>query len=210
MSERDVIVVDVETTGLDPSRHGVIEVAWVSLDTGQRGQFVPPHRPNDVLLEADIRALQVNRYIDRIADAPQDTTGDAASALLAMLDGNTLAGSNPRFDAAFLQKMLTEGYLPDYEFEPTWHHRLLDLSAYAAGVLDLSLGNLPGLSEVCDLLGVVNDAPHTALGDAMATAECFRILRRIRGRTGRRGRMICPECGYACECHRLTSEEDEE
>lgn len=165
MNERQVIIVDVETTGLDPRAHAVVEVAWWNLTTGDRGEFIPPHDPHDVLATADIDALRINRYVDRIPGLPQDEGWVRRDELWTHLDGNTLAGSNPAFDAGFLAT-IAPGRLPA-------HHRLLDLSAYAAGVLDLPVSNLPSLATVCNLLGVVLRDAHTAAGDVEATGECF-------------------------------------
>jgi len=41
---------------------------------------------------------------------------------------------------------------------------------------------LEGLAHICDRLGVKNDEQHTALADARATAECFRILTKKYGK----------------------------
>lgn len=173
MSAREIIVADIETSGLDRSRHTTVEVAWWHLGTGQRGVFVPPHSVSEVLANADIAALQINRYIDRLAHAQQDQKAEAAYELAEVLEGNTLAGSNPAFDAAFLPDMF-ESYDGDYEvYVPRWHHRLLDLSAYAAGVLGIPPTELPGLATVCEALDVTNPAPHTAEGDVTATGQCF-------------------------------------
>lgn len=179
MSERQIVVVDVETSGLDPEHHTVVEVAWWNLTTDVFGSFVPPHLPREVLSEADFSALRVNRYIDRLADAEQDTDGKHARALQAQLAGNTLAGANPAFDATFLRAMFRDAYdLEDHGIDegPQWHHRLLDLSAYAAGVLNIPVTELPGLSTVCERLGVDHPNAHTAFGDVSATVECFVAL----------------------------------
>jgi DNA polymerase-3 subunit epsilon len=166
---RQIVVVDVETTGLDPQTHTLVEVAWWNLTTGQRGEFVPPHSVSEALQHADVKALQVNRYIDRLAEAGQDADNGGLHRLGNNLSGNTFAGSNPAFDAAFLAGRMER-------IKVRWHHRLLDLSAYAAGVLHLPATELPGLSTVCELLGVENTAPHTAAGDVDATGRCFQIL----------------------------------
>lgn len=168
---RQIIIVDCETNGLDLVKHEAVEVAWANLDTDEGGCFIPKHDVQKVLGAADVKALQINRYIDRIADQPQaNGVDDPRSALWHALEGNTLAGSNPAFDAAMLTKMFS-----GFRGNPTpWHYRLFDLSAYAAGVLGLD--ELPGLALVCELLGV--RAPdHTAAGDVAATARCFEILR---------------------------------
>lgn len=169
MTARDVIVVDVETNGLDVERHQAVEVAWWHLGTGERGRFVPWHHVSEVLGNADVEALRINLYLDRLADEPQDLFGRAAKELAKHLDGHTLAAANPAFDSKFLRKMFRS-----YEgLAPSWHHRMLDLSAYAAGVLGIPPTELPGLATVCEALDVTNPAPHTAEGDVTATGQCF-------------------------------------
>lgn len=176
--ERELVVVDVETTGLDPARHAVLEVAAVNVATGEEFCFAP-WIPSAAMAMADPRALQINRYFERgvWADAPatQEADRDNWSKLWKMLSGNTLGGSNPAFDAA----MLLAGYATACNVESVrnpWHHRLADLAAYAAPALGLGPTELPGLKSVCDQLGVEIGGEHTALGDARATAECFRRL----------------------------------
>lgn len=181
MTARQIIVVDTETTGLDSTRHIVVEVAWHNLTTGEHGEFIPVHHRGEALAQAEIEALQINRYIDRLADPElQDTTWDEAARLQAQLHGNVLAGSNPAFEARFLPVMFEQQYLHVNDGvemgTPSWHHRLLDLSAYAAGVLDLDPTELPGLARVAELCGVEHRDPHTATGDRDATVACFRVL----------------------------------
>ncbi|QGJ93793.1 DnaQ-like DNA polymerase III subunit [Mycobacterium phage Hannaconda] len=184
---REIIVVDVESTGLGDGA-AILEVAAVNLATGEEFSFAP-YVMSDDLANADPKALQVNRYYERGVWARALDNERAAlryHELRQWLDGNVLAGSNPAFDARLLsraQYITPSEYIPfgmkpiARSFGQPWHHRLLDLSAYAAGVLGIPFEELPGLHKVCELLGVVNEEAHSALGDARATAECFRILR---------------------------------
>lgn len=169
---RSVVVVDTETTGLDPDRHDACEVGWVTLGGVGSGWFVPPHSTR----RADPDALRINRYFERIAGVPIDLTYTGARQLHTALIGNTLAGSNPTFDAEFLEMVFADAGLT-----PTapWHHRLLDLAAYAAGVLGIHPGELEGLDKVAARLGLPVDPErsHTAYGDAVLTARCFNELR---------------------------------
>ena len=164
---RDVIVVDTETTGLvDPV---VLEIAALNLTTGEEFRVVP-HVARGVFVNADPIALSINRYYERrvfedMLESP-DANKNAYEWLGNMLKGNTFAGCNPAFDSPLIAKLIGG---------QNYHYRLWDLSAYAAGALHLD--ELPGLHTVCELLGVENDDEHSALGDARATAECFRILR---------------------------------
>jgi DNA polymerase-3 subunit epsilon len=167
---RPYVVVDVETNGLDYEMHEVVEVAWWNLDTDERGHFVPSHDVSGVLARADIRALQINRYVDRIASAKQDN-GDESLRLYRQLAGAVLVGSNPRLDAAMLRKMFGND-------EP-WHYRLLDVGAYGAGVLGTDPDEgVPGLWRLCQLLDVplTPEDAHTAVGDVTATGEVLRAL----------------------------------
>lgn len=170
---RDYVVVDVETNGLDYDLHVPVEVAWWNLSTGERGEFVPQHDVSEVLATASIEALQINRYVDRLAQAEQDPGRQGQHTLRHQLEGAILVGSNPRFDAAMLRKLFTA--------EP-WHYRLLDVGAYGAGVLGLDpTEGVPGLWRLCTLLDVSlpPEVAHTAWGDVTATGTVLQHLRRI-------------------------------
>lgn len=177
---RHVIVVDTETTGFDPGHHTCIEIAWWDLTTGERGRFIPRHNVSEVLAKADIQALRINRYIDRVADQPQDATGVETQRLADVLHGNTLAGSNPAFDAGFLRVVFHDYADSDLIGGiPGWHHRMWDLAPYAAGYFGLH--NLPGLATVRDLLGIEATPDHSAEADVTVTGECFLELFRRTG-----------------------------
>lgn len=163
---RHLVVVDTETNGLDPEHHEPVEVAWWNLTTDVRGHFITAHDVHKVLWKADVKALQVNRYVDRIADRVPHSHHTETYDLHDQLKGNTLAGSNPAFDAVMLRK------LQDLASSP-WHYRLFDLSAYAAGALGLD--ELPGLATVCELLNI-EPGDHTAEADVTATGLCIRAL----------------------------------
>ncbi|AER48005.1 DnaQ-like DNA polymerase III subunit [Mycobacterium phage Courthouse] len=169
---RQVVVVDTECGGLSPNAV-LLEIAAVNIDSGEEFRVVPFVTPQQ-LASAEPEALAINRYYERrvFADALEsvEANKNAFQWLWGMLDGNVFAGSNPAFDAPLIAKLLNG--------EP-WHHRKLALESYAAGVLGLPLDELPGLNTVCELLGVVNEEAHSALGDARATAECFRILQAL-------------------------------
>lgn len=137
---RHMIVVDCETNGLDVGTHQAFEVAWWNLTTNERGRFVPAHNIRKLLHDADVRALQINRYIDRIPGEAFDAKwAQKFDELWGQLmgpecDGATLAGSNPSFDAAMLNKLAeTVSGLDNYEHvEPSpWHHRMWDPLRYA-------------------------------------------------------------------------------
>lgn len=165
---RELVVVDCETTGLGADAV-IVEVAAVNVATGTELTFVPHVHRRD-LLAADPNALRINRYFERglfERELPPIGTALKFRELSDMLRGNTFGGSTPDFDARMLA-VRGCGRL--------WHHRLAALECYAAPVMGRPPWDLPGLDEVCGFLGVENTGVHTALGDARAAAECFRLL----------------------------------
>lgn len=181
-TSRQLIVVDVETTGLEPGRHVPVEVAALNLATGETLHFVP-FLPETDRGRAAGEALRINRYFERGLFRRALTVSQTVECyrqLWEMLAGNVFAGANPRFDAAMLCNayralLKTTGH-DGLDAGEVWHFRLADLSAFAAGRLGADPAELPGLDEVCAALGVANTGAHTALGDAAAAAECFRRL----------------------------------
>jgi DNA polymerase-3 subunit epsilon len=169
-----LIVIDLETTGLKEDDYP-IEVAAVVLDSDLNDLvFVPYASSFDPL--KDGAALRINRYFERGCHErmlSKEETATAYRELHDLLKGATLGGSNPRFDAAKLVKVFR--YL-GFEPKEPWHHRLADVSAYAAGAMGLPPDKAPGLQKLCEILDIQNDHEHSALGDARATAACFRRL----------------------------------
>jgi hypothetical protein len=172
MTERRLLVADVETSGLLP--HDIcVEVAWHDVESGEHGSFVPAHDVAWVLEHAHPRALEVNGYRDRLVDAAQDD-GTEVRRLHERLTRHVLAGSNVRTDAEHLARLFDAAGLAPRE---PWHYHLVELSSVVATAFGCPLTEPPGLWACCDLLGVdPEDTVHAAAGGAGATARCFRAL----------------------------------
>ncbi|WP_044109768.1 exonuclease domain-containing protein [Mycobacterium canetti] len=178
MTARHLIVVDCETTSLDPDSAVVLEVAAIDMDTGDELYFAP-FVTRQQLADADPDALRINRYYERGVYRDmltQEQTRERYDTLSKVLARNTFAGCNPAFDARLIERQECDGWDGWEGIGRCWHHRLADLAAYAAPALGLAPNELVGLAEICQRLGVELDGEHTALGDARATAECFRRL----------------------------------
>lgn len=169
-----LIVVDVETSGLDPEAHAVLEVAAIDLTTGEELYFVPTPTQSSWLEFAHPGAMKVNRYFERGVFAEQvdlETTRKRWETLGTMLDGNILAGVNPAFDAKFI-----DAAMEFHKVECRRRYQLRDLATYAAGVSSIDPAEPVSSSEIFAGLGITNEEAHSALGDARATAEAFRQL----------------------------------
>lgn len=183
-----LFVVDLETTGLGAAA-AILEVAVVNVWTDDEVYFVPYVTPA-AFGAAEPQAMAINRYYERRVFENAlgfEETLNMFAGLQTALIGQTFGGSNPAFDATILARQqvaapaIADSAVFGLPMGAVWHHRLADLSAYAAGVLGLSLTELPGLSTVCELLDIRNEDPHSALGDARAAANCFRVLTRRSG-----------------------------
>lgn len=162
-----LVFLDTETTGLDPDRHEVWEIAY-AVDDGPILSSVVDHEPPTLQPDV-IHALRINGYLSRYTPTDdeavmreqfrfEDTLKDA-------LKGATVVASNPSFDTAMLRKR--------WGCEP-WHHRKLDLASFALP-LELKHWRLKGLYDIAEALGV--QAPdHTAAGDVHTLRECYREL----------------------------------
>lgn len=152
-----VTVLDIETTGLSPEHHEIIEVALVRLENGQRTSFdrlVNPgtHIPSFITRLTGIRTADVS-------EAPD--IGSVLEEAWPLLEGSTLIIQNAGFDLGFLQPRLRRlGYKLENPVVDTinWARRALP---------GLSKRGLDALAWAFDLGPI--EGRHRALGDVETT-----------------------------------------
>jgi oligoribonuclease (3'-5' exoribonuclease) len=179
VEQRPIIVVDVESTGLDIVRDIPVEVAWWNLATGQRGEFIPHHDIQWVLDNADPYAISAkcNGYRERIMRDEQDVLGRGAAELFMQFDGRAyLAGAN----AATLDQWMIAKLWPGAQNPRPWHYRIYDVANLADQEFDL--GYLPGLHDVCTMLGLEDLPNHGATDDVTATGRALLALFELRAK----------------------------
>ncbi len=178
---------DFETTGLDPSKHEIIELAAIVVDPNSwqiLRELELKVRPEHIGT-ADSRALDINGY-------DPDTWADAVSLEWAMSELEPLlcdaipAGHNPRFDFGFL--------------EAAWKrvgHRPRDMDYHLLDTVALCMplylrGCIPDLKlkTVCSYLGV-GDPTHRAMADCRASLEIAKML------IGRWPTTVCRRTGIS-------------
>lgn len=151
-------VIDVETTGLDPERERVLELAILRADEQGRpiDQWGTRFHPG-----GPVRATHIHGITDAdVAGAPR--FADRAVQIGTALQGLVLVAHNAEFDLAFLQAEFARASLP-----------MPQVSTYCT--LQGSTVYLPHLrrrtlAECCAALGVTHQQAHSALGDAYAAA----------------------------------------
>jgi DNA polymerase III epsilon subunit-like protein len=179
--------VDLETSGLDPAKHEIIEVGVV-LELPRLGGalydsiVVEQHTfslPFDVA-RADAKALELNGWGTRPFPPERDPAW-AAGFMSAVLADKYIVGKNPQFDVGFLAALLAR-----YGLKPTWHHRLVDVGmlawGYSSGVETYCMGQVwpqpPNSEKVAELVNVdwPENERHTALADAQWAYDVFRMV----------------------------------
>ncbi|MCY0885022.1 MAG: exonuclease domain-containing protein, partial [Firmicutes bacterium] len=100
-----VAVVDLETTGLDPGRDAIIQVAVIRREQGAVRRFASLVRPPAGVPEAVLRLTGLNP--DALAAAPPWPVVQPQVA--ALLEGAVLAGHQAGFDRAFLGETVPAG-----------------------------------------------------------------------------------------------------
>jgi CBS domain-containing protein len=163
----DAVVIDTETTGLDPSKARIVEIGAVPLTGGRLDEksalrrLVHPGEP------IPLAATDIHKIDDAmVASAP----GFAAvwPEVAAGLSGSILIGHTLGFDLAILKRECARANLP-------WHKpRTLD-TALLAQVAAPHLGGF-SLEQLASWLGVTVERRHSALGDAELTAKIFLAL----------------------------------
>jgi len=197
LDELEYVVFDVETTGLHPEQGDrIVSIAGVRVRGGavKSGEvfdaLVNPRRPIPV---ASTRFHGITDAM--VADAPPIDV--VLPAFLRFAEGPVLVGHQVWFDVRFLGFETARLGLPPI----TLSYPILDTLSLS----EVVHGRLPdhGLDAVAARLGVVVSGRHSALGDALASAEVFVRLIELLKRRGilRLGEAI--DAAHEVEASRL-------
>ena len=163
----DAVVIDSETTGLEPAKARIVEIAAVRLAAGQIDTGTPFRRLVRPGMPIPASATEFHGISDAaVAEAP--AFREMWSELSAYLGRSVVIGHSLGFDLAVLKNECERAGL-DWVTPATLDTRLL---------AEVTEPNLSGhsLDQLAAWLGVHVAGRHTALGDAMTTAQIFCAL----------------------------------
>ena len=159
---RSFVALDVETTGLRPARHRIIEIGAVRYEDGcsveRFSVLVNPHRRLPVYI---VRLTGIRD--EDLLTAPSFV--DVAAAFRVFLGENTVIGYNVGFDLDFLNaelRRIGQGPLPN---------PALDVLPLARALL--TANGRYDLDAICRSIGLARGTRHRALPDAEATAVLY-------------------------------------
>ncbi len=164
----DFVAVDVETTGLKPVTHRVIEIGMARYCGGQLAdrysQLVDPSR----------RLPQYITKLTGIRDADFEgapTFADVAPDVEAFIGDDMIVGHNVEFDIRFLSAELKRAGR-----QTIVNDRLDTMSLSTALLRDI---RRPSLDKIAKTLGLAPRKLHRALDDAELTSRCALLLLEI-------------------------------
>lgn len=182
-----LLSIDLETTGLDPNYHEIIQVAAILLDKnlkeiGQFSSLVRPEFPQRGINKGYNTYERSKINVIDLQKAPsleQVIIGFHQWLQNMGVDLSTpgeiaLLGQNIKFDYQFLEKAFAKCHL----FFPFDYHAI-DISSIYTALYIANEKELPekvSLTNILTDLGLKNRQPHNAAEDARATTEAFKKL----------------------------------
>ncbi len=177
VDEMPVVVLDVETTGLSPRIHEVIEIGAVKLVNGALAeQFHKMVKPTQKISQTTLNITGIRP--EEVADAPE--FAEVFREFFQFADGAVLVAHNARFDMGYL----SQAYSRLFPGKP-WPFPVLDTLALAR----VRLPGLKayGLGPLTNHLKIPLSQHHRALADAEATG--LLLLRLLQNEDGSQERL---------------------
>lgn len=127
-----VAFVDCETTGLDPDRHGIWEIAVIVDGTEIVWQQALSERQ---LEQADPVALEMTGFRDRYTPGDATTPSQSIRRLISLIEGRHMIGACPWFDSERLHRIVLGDIRGVLRRDLPWHYHLIDVENLAVGYL---------------------------------------------------------------------------
>ncbi len=170
---KDVVAIDIETTGLNPEVHGITQIALVR---GQLADFLKGYvKPikNYIIMPPK---CEINDYAAKITGFTREKWANRGAVsfekihkeLLEDIADATPLGWNPAFDKGFITHTLRHecgGAIPH------WDYHLIDVSNFALPLLMRGEIQSLSMSAVGPYVGVSNEGEHDAVVDVRRTLE---------------------------------------
>lgn len=154
------VVLDVETTGLNPEHHRIVELALVTVSDGTAIEaWVSRFNPEGPVGKTEIHGISD----EDVANSP--LFKDQLSEITKRIQGVTVVAHNARFDLAFLRSEFDR-----VGFKSPWIPSICTLNASNFYQPHLSRRRL---ADCCEDIGIEIENAHSAVGDALATAKLF-------------------------------------
>jgi DNA polymerase-3 subunit epsilon len=164
LAELPALVLDTETTGLNPVRDRIVSLGAVRV----QGAALLRNQVLDLLINPGRQIPAVSTAVHGISDLmvlPAPAYAEVAPKIMGALQGVAVIGHHTVFDLAVLRQASAAAGI-DWQ-DPPWLDTALLYSALHPEARHFDL------DAVAEDLGVAIHGRHTALGDALATADVY-------------------------------------
>ena len=167
LTEKEYVVFDLETTGLDVMNNGITEIGAVKVVDGKiTEQFTTLVKPDYRISEEIVKITGITE--EMVKDSPKIST--VIPDFIKFIENAVLVAHNADFDLKFIKRFAGA---EDYEIK----NKVMD-------TVELARSTLPFLKRhdlhtIADHFGIVF-RHHRALSDAYATAEAFVEMMKIK------------------------------
>jgi len=174
-----MIVLDVETTGLDPMKHSIIEIGALDFSNPQN-QFYEKCQIRKGA-EIDSKALEINGYSESQCQDPNKASLEQILInfinWLDKIEDKTIAGHNVDFDISFLKDSIKRFNIEfNFGFRKVDQHSLIyahHLKSLKKIPLKNNLSNLGG-DKIMEYVGLPTEPkPHSGINGAKFEAEAL-------------------------------------
>jgi DNA polymerase-3 subunit epsilon len=169
VNSRDLVFIDTETTGLDPLKHELLELAAIRTTPDGREVTATYHaliRPTRIET-ADTAALSVNGYTPEKWSGAVDCE-TALGELAKLVTDAVVVGHNVSFDLGFINEAARA-----YSTTIPWYKYKIDTASLAWPLAVKGLIKTQSLQNVEGFFGMTRDERHRALGDADACRRVY-------------------------------------
>lgn len=169
LTDKEYVVFDLETTGLDVMSNGITEIGAVKIINGKIvEQFTTLVKPDYRITEEIVKITGITE--EMVKDAPKIST--VIPDFMKFIQGAVLVAHNADFDVKFLKRFAGA---EEYEVK----NKIIDTIEIARSTLPFLKKH--DLHSVADHFGIAF-RHHRALSDAYATAEAFIEMMKIKNK----------------------------
>ena len=179
-----IVVVDLETTGLNGNRHEILQIAAIKVDWSMEHTLAHMNvrvMPQHIRTMSD-EARKISGYDPDVWAKHAIPRREALLQLKQLADGAVFAGKNVDFDLHFIEVACgnDDVFIHPHAYP---YRGPMELWSMARCLLDAGVLERLSLNGICKALGVElkrkSDGPHDAWDDAVATLRCLRRVRAI-------------------------------
>ena len=165
------VVVDVETSGLNPDKDHLISIGAIAV----QGEQIDPLDAFEVVLRQDVASSNANILVHGIGGSAQREGEDPAEALLKFLE---FVGKSPliAYHTFFDQTVIDRAAKKHLHLRP--HLPWIDLAWVLPELLGSPQDAISGLDPWLERFGIENFQRHNAVADCYATAQLLQIVLR--------------------------------